>query len=180
LDELEEQACGLVGIKKHLLQCVLNLATKERKMLEFNIVDCNMIEISHEWFTEWAFTNPTQTFVLDLIVSHNCAEPITTRINITDLPAPAPYVYELTAEEGPYLITLKRTDDDGTIQKQTRCLFNSCNIVCELSEELSKSCSSKHYLLTYLQSINDCDSCQCKYACDAYNELKQTADDCDC
>lgn len=149
-------------------------------MLEFEIVDCNTINISHEWFSEWALSNPNQTFDLELTITHNCGTPQVIEIESSDLPAPAPYIYVLSAQEGPYTITIKRTESNGDYQRQTKCLFNPCDLVCELSEELSKSCSPKHYLLTYLQSVNECDSCQCKYACDAYNELKQTANECDC
>lgn len=154
------------------------------------VQDCENILINSPYFETWWTNYPVNLYSLVLEVTHNGGEKELITLDQTNLSNQAPYEYTHSAQEGVYSFKLIRTEiATGNFTEDFQCLFNECDLACELAENLSTGCETTHRLITFLRAINLCNQCDCKYANIAYaaltrhktiSPLKNNSDDCGC
>ena len=142
-------------------------------------LSCEELSISSSYLTSW-FTGYPASGNLYLTITYNYEDPVITEIKQSDVIVAPTFTINIPVKQGVYSFELKWVDSSGDIHYDTKCFFNECDLACTLAKELSSGCKITHRFYTFLKAINNCPTCDCNYANQAYSNILNIDNPCNC
>lgn len=149
--------------------------------------DYTYIDITSELINTWLDDSPSPDYTIELILNYNCEneETITMEYDMDGLEAfvAEPYLrldvsyYDMadTLSDGIYSIKVKVTQDDGSFESDSVCIFIDAETKCCLINYMADNLDDCKAISLYLPLtfVNTCSDCACADACLIYAELKE-------
>lgn len=137
--------------------------------------NCAGITVGSDYYN---FNN--QSFTLE--VTHNCSATYTVEVDLNSLGytiTPESLGLDTEAlEDGIYKVLITVVQNDGTVVKESDCVFVNCTTACTLTETfLSTKPNDVLKSLAYhaLVALDDCESCSCEAACQLFTAATSTS-----
>lgn len=149
--------------------------------------DFSYIDISSELINTWLDDSPNPDYTIELILNYNCSGEDVTEMEY-DMDGLEAFVAEpylrLSAEyfdmtdvlsDGIFSIKVKVTQDDGSYESDSVCVFVDQETKCCLIEYMADNLDDCKAISLYLPLtfVNTCSDCACADACLIFAELQE-------